>query len=108
MKKDKNVTYQIAILAFVFVITTLLVTSAPSQMLSDVNSSFSSVLSFNLANAQGNDEDNSNDPSFEQETEEAEVVEDQDTDQNFAQDFEQETEEAEVEEDQDTDQSFAQ
>ncbi len=72
MKKEKNVTYQIAILAFVFVISTVMVTSAPFQMLSDVNSSFSSNLSFQLANAQGNDEDNSSDPSFEQETEEAE------------------------------------
>ena len=59
MKREKNVTYQIAILAFVFVISTVMVTSTPFQMLSDVNSNFSSNLPFNLANAQESDEDNS-------------------------------------------------
>src|SRR5215217_3741717 len=102
MKKEKNITYQIAILAFLFVISTVMVTSAPFQMLSDVNSNFASNFSFKLANAADDDSngDNKSDQDFAQEAEVEE--EDQESNQDFAQ-------EAEVEEeDQESNQDFAQ
>src|SRR5829696_7568505 len=51
MKKQRNLSYHISILAFLFVISTVMVTSSPFQMLLDVNPSFKSTLSLKLANA---------------------------------------------------------
>src|SRR5512145_97304 len=51
MKKQKNVPYQIGLIAFLFIMSTVLVTSSPFQMLSDVNPDFTSNLSFKIANA---------------------------------------------------------
>src|SRR5215213_8189828 len=51
MKKQRNLSYHISILAFLFVISTVMVTSSPFQMLLDVNPSFKSTFSFKLANA---------------------------------------------------------
>ena len=51
MKKQKNVRYQICLIVFLFVMSTVLVTSSPFQMLSDVNPDFVSNLSFKIANA---------------------------------------------------------
>ncbi|HEX6293537.1 MAG TPA: hypothetical protein VFZ46_00150, partial [Nitrososphaeraceae archaeon] len=51
MKKQKNVPYQIGLIAFLFVMSTVLVTSSPFQMLSGVNPDFTSNLSFKIANA---------------------------------------------------------
>src|SRR5688500_16487218 len=60
MKKQRNLSYHISILAFLFVISTVMVTSLPFQMLLDVNTSFKSTLSFQLANA-ADDKENSAD-----------------------------------------------
>src|SRR5215208_3488879 len=51
MKKQRNLSYHISILAFLFVMSTVMVTSSPFQMLLDVNPSFKSTFSFKLANA---------------------------------------------------------
>src|SRR5215213_624511 len=51
MKKQRNLSYHISILAFLFVMSTVMVTSSPFQMLLDVNPSFKSTLSLKLANA---------------------------------------------------------
>src|SRR5918993_433516 len=60
MKKQRNLSYHISILAFLFVISIVMVTSSPLQMLLDVNPNFKSTLSFKLANA-ADDEENSAD-----------------------------------------------
>src|SRR5215212_467622 len=51
MKTQRNLSYHISILAFLFVISAVMVTSSPFQMLLDVNPSFKSTFSFKLANA---------------------------------------------------------
>src|SRR5215210_3911480 len=51
MKKQRNLSYHISILAFLFVISAVMVTSSPFQMLLDVNPTFKSTFSFKLANA---------------------------------------------------------
>src|SRR5687767_4619135 len=51
MKKHRNLSYYIFILAFLFVISTVVVTSSPFQKLLDINPSFKSPLSITLANA---------------------------------------------------------
>ncbi|HSF00811.1 MAG TPA: hypothetical protein VLA48_07945, partial [Nitrososphaeraceae archaeon] len=51
MNKQKNLPYQIGIIVFLFVMSTVMVTSSPFQMLSDVNPDFESNLSFKIANA---------------------------------------------------------
>src|SRR5512145_2086247 len=51
MKKQKNVQYQTGLIVFLFVMSTVLVTSSPFQILSDVNPDFTSNLSFKIANA---------------------------------------------------------
>ncbi|MGH9999888.1 MAG: hypothetical protein ACRD6Q_01580, partial [Nitrososphaeraceae archaeon] len=60
MKKQRNLSYHISIIAFLFVISTVMVTSSPFQMLLDINPSFKSTLSFKLANA-ADDKENSAD-----------------------------------------------
>src|SRR5919106_1083391 len=51
MKKQKNVQYQTCLIVFLFLMSTVLVTSSPFQMLSDINPDFTSNLSFKIANA---------------------------------------------------------
>src|ERR671912_206119 len=60
MKKQRNLSCHISILAFLFVISIVMVTSSPLQMLLDVNPNFKSTLSFNLAHA-ADDKENSAD-----------------------------------------------
>ena len=94
MKKEKNVTYQIAILAFLFVISSVMVTSAPFQMLSDVNPKFFNTLTISSINAE----------------EESGVGGDDGGKENFAEKFNQEAEGEDVDQssDQGSDQfSFA-
>ncbi|MGZ5485955.1 MAG: hypothetical protein ACXWFB_08620, partial [Nitrososphaeraceae archaeon] len=57
MKKQRNLSYNICILAFLFVISSVMVTSSPFQMLLNVNPIFNSNLLFKLANA-ADDEEN--------------------------------------------------
>src|SRR5919107_4567084 len=67
MKKQRNLSYHISILAFLFVISTVMVTSSPFQMLLDVNPSFKSTLSFQLANALDDNENSADVQEVEQE-----------------------------------------
>src|SRR5215210_1255381 len=83
MKKQKNLSYHISILAFLFVISTVMVTSSPFQMLLDVNPSFKSTLSFKLANAADDKENSADVQEVEQED-----VKDEEPEQDFDQDFE--------------------
>ena len=57
MKKQRNLSYNISILAFLFVISSVMVTSSPFQMLLNVNPIFNSNLLFPEANA-ADDEEN--------------------------------------------------
>ena len=57
MKKQRNLSYNISILAFLFVISSVMVTSSPFQMLLNVNPMFNSNLLFPGANA-ADDEEN--------------------------------------------------
>jgi hypothetical protein len=57
MKKQRNLSYNISILAFLFVISSVMVTSSPFQMLLNVNPIFNSNLIFSEANA-ADDEEN--------------------------------------------------
>ena len=57
MKKQRNLSYNISILAFLFVISSVMVTSSPFQMLLNVNPIFNSNLIFPEANA-ADDEEN--------------------------------------------------
>src|SRR5215210_5052469 len=81
MKKQKNLSYHISILAFLFVISTVMVTSSPFQMLLDVNPSFKSTLSFKLANAADDKENSADVQEVEQED-----VKDEEPEQDFDQD----------------------
>ena len=80
MKKQRNLSYHISILAFLFVISTVMVTSSPFQMLLDVNPSFKSTLSFKLANAADDKENSADVQEVEQED-----VKDEESDQEFDQ-----------------------
>src|SRR5688500_12755198 len=80
MKKQRNLSYHISILVFLFVISMVMVTSSPFQMLLDVNPSFKSTLSYKLANA-ADDKENSADA---QEVEQEDVK-----DEESAQEFDQ-------------------
>src|SRR5918993_693910 len=80
MKKQRNLSYHISILAFLFVISIVMVTSSPLQMLLDVNPNFKSTLSFKLANA-ADDKENSADV---QEVEQEDVKDDK-SEQEFDQ-----------------------
>src|SRR5918993_2504902 len=79
MKKQRNLSYHLSILAFLFVISIVMVTSSPLQMLLDVNPNFKSTLSFKLANA-ADDKENSADVQVEQED-----VKDEESEQEFDQ-----------------------
>jgi hypothetical protein len=80
MKKQRNLSYHISILAFLFVISTVMVTSSPFQILLDVNPSFKSTLSFKLANAADDKENSADVQEVEQEN-----VKDEESEQEFDQ-----------------------
>ena len=83
MKKQKNVPYQAGLIVFLFVMSVVMVTSSPFQMLSDFNPDFTSNLSFKIAHASVEDENDN----------EAGEIDQQDFEQESEQDFEQESEE---------------
>ena len=80
MKKQSNLSYNISILAFLFVMSTAMVTSSPFQMLLDVDPSFKSNLSFKLANAADEEEAIADFQGLEQED-----VKDEESEQEFDQ-----------------------
>ena len=80
MKIQRNLSYNISILAFLLVMSTAMVTSSPFQMLLDVNPSFKSNLSFKLANAADEEEAIADLQGFEQND-----VKDEESEQEFDQ-----------------------
>ncbi|HEY6659311.1 MAG TPA: hypothetical protein VIZ62_12365, partial [Nitrososphaeraceae archaeon] len=86
MKNQRNLSYPISILTFLFVISTVMVTSSPFQMLLDVNPSFKSPLSFKIANAADDKENSADVQEVEQEDVKDEESE-QDSDQTSFEGF---------------------
>ena len=67
MKKQRSLSYNLSILAFLFVISSVMVTSSPFQMLLNVNPIFNSNLLFPGANAADDEENLSDEQDSDQE-----------------------------------------
>ena len=72
MKKQRNLSYNISILAFLFVISSVMVTSSPFQMLLNVNPIFNSNLLFPEANAADDEENLADVQDFDQDVKDEE------------------------------------